>query len=52
MNTKVWYLPYFEGVYYTQMIKTFSNTNAHMVRMVHIMVTIVSSSIVLGVLIS
>ena len=25
MNTKVWYLPYFEGVYHTQMFETFTN---------------------------
>ena len=35
MNTKVWYLPYFEGVYHTRMIETFSNASA---RMVHTMV--------------
>ena len=35
MNTKVWYLPYFEGVYHTRMIETYSNVNA---RMVHTMV--------------
>ena len=39
MNTNVWYLPYFEGVYHIQMIKTFSNPNARMVRMVHTLVT-------------
>ena len=38
MNTKVWYLPYFEGVYHTWMIETFANANAHMVRMVNTMV--------------
>ena len=33
MNTKVWYLPYFdEGVYDTWMIETFSSVNARMVR--------------------
>ena len=32
---KEWYLPYFEGVYHTQIIETFSHANAHMVRMVH-----------------
>ena len=37
MNTKVWYLSYFEGVYYTRIIETFSNVN---VRMVHTMVLI------------
>ena len=37
MNTKVCYLPYFEGVYHTQMIETFSNANAHMVCMVYTM---------------
>ena len=37
MNTKVWYLPYFEGVYHTRMIETFSNVNARMVCMVHTM---------------
>ena len=31
MNTKVWYLPYFEGVYHTRMIETFSSANARMV---------------------
>ena len=31
MNTKVWYLPYFEGVYHTRMNETFSNVNARMV---------------------
>ena len=31
-------LPYFEGVYHTQMIETFSNVNARLVRMVHTMV--------------
>ena len=35
MNTKVWYLPHFEGVYHTLMLETFSNANARMVRMVH-----------------
>ena len=35
MNTKVWYLPYFEGVYHTQMIETFSNANVRMVSMIH-----------------
>ena len=35
MNTKVWYLPYFKGVYHTRMIETFSNANA---RMVHTMI--------------
>ena len=39
MNTEVWYLPHFEGVYHTRMIETFSNVNACMVRMVHTMVT-------------
>ena len=38
MNTKVWYLPYFEGVYHTRMIETFSSANAHMVCMVHTMI--------------
>ena len=37
MNTKVWYLPYFDGVYYTRMIETFLNVNARMVHMVHTM---------------
>ena len=37
MNKKVWYLPYFKGVYHTRMIETFSNANARMVRMVHTM---------------
>ena len=35
---KVWYfyyLPYVEGVYHTRVIETFTNANAHMVRMVH-----------------
>ena len=35
MNTKVWCLSYFEGVYHTRIIETFSNANARMVRMVH-----------------
>ena len=34
MNTKVWYLPYFDGVYYTRMIETFLNANGPMVLMV------------------
>ena len=29
MNTKVWYLLYFAGVYHTQMIVTFSNAKMH-----------------------
>mgnify|MGYP006905966932 CR=1 FL=1 len=37
MNTKVWYLPYFEGVFHTRMIETFTNANALMVRMLHTM---------------
>ena len=38
MNTKVWYLPYFErDLPYTQMIKTYSNANTHRLRMVHTM---------------
>ena len=37
MDTKVWYLPYFEGVYHTLIIETFSNVNARMVRMIHTM---------------
>ena len=41
MNTKVWYLPYFEGVYRTRMIETFSYANARMVCMVHTMPMIV-----------
>ena len=36
MNTKVWYSPYFEGVYHTQMIETFSNANARMVHTMYI----------------
>ena len=40
MNTKVWYLSYFEGVYHTRMIATFANANARMVRMVLTMITI------------
>ena len=35
MNTKVWYLPYFEGVYHARMIETLLNANACMVCMVH-----------------
>ena len=35
MNTKVLYIPYFEGVYHTRMIETFSNANVLMSRMVH-----------------
>ena len=34
MNTKVWYLPCFDGVYHTRMIEIFPNANARMVRMV------------------
>ena len=34
MNTKVWYLPYFEGVYRTRMIETYANANARMVIMI------------------
>ena len=37
MNTKVWYLPYFEGVYHTRTIETFSDANARMVCMAHTM---------------
>ena len=37
MNTKVWYLSYFESVYHTGMIETFSHANAHMVHMVNTM---------------
>ena len=37
MNTKVWYLPYFEGVYHTRTVETYSNANARMVCMVHTM---------------
>ena len=37
MNTKVWYLPYFESVYRTRRIETFTNANACMVSMVHTM---------------
>ena len=40
MITKVWYLPYFEGVYHTWMIETFSNANAHIVHMVHTMLLV------------
>ena len=35
MNIKVLYLPYFEGVYHTRMIETFSNVNACMVHTMH-----------------
>ena len=35
MNTEVWYLPYFEGVYHSQMIETFPNANAPMISMIH-----------------
>ena len=38
VNSKVWYLPFFEGVFHTRMIETFLNANARMVRMVHTMV--------------
>ena len=31
MNTKVWYLPYFKGVYHTQILETYLNANARMV---------------------
>ena len=37
MNTKVWYLPYFEGVHYTRVIETYSNVKARMVCMFHTM---------------
>ena len=37
MNAKVWYLPYFKGVYHTRMIETFTNANACMALMVHTM---------------
>ena len=37
MNTKVWYFPYFEGVYHARMIGTFSHANARMICMVHTM---------------
>ena len=37
MITKVWYLSYFEDVYHTRMIETFSHANAHMVHMVNTM---------------
>ena len=40
MNIKVWYLPYFEGVYHTRNIETFSNANARVVSMVHTMLEI------------
>ena len=30
MNTKLWYLPCFEGVYHIRMFETFSNANACM----------------------
>ena len=35
MNIKVPYLPYFECVYHSLMIETFSNVNTCMVPMVH-----------------
>ena len=31
MNTKVWYLLYFEGVYHTHLIERYSKLNAHMI---------------------
>ena len=37
MNTKVWYLPYFEGVFHTRMIRMCANVNARMVRILHTM---------------
>ena len=37
MNTILRHLPYFEGVYHTQMIGTYSNVNARLVHMVHTM---------------
>ena len=43
MNTKVWYLPYFEGVYHTRMIETYLNVNARMVRMVRMAHTMLIS---------
>ena len=42
MNTKVWYLPYFEGVYHIQTVETLTNANARMVRTVHTMICIFS----------
>ena len=44
MNTKVWYLSFFEGVYHPQMIQTFVNANARMVRMVHTMIETFSNA--------
>ena len=46
MNTKVWCLSYFEGVYHTRIIETFSNANARMVhtmgvRTIHHLVVII-----------
>ena len=38
MNTKVWYLSYFEGVYHARMIETYLNVNARIVHLVHTMV--------------
>ena len=47
MNPKVWYLPYFKGVYHTRMIETYSNANARMVRMVHTMMPITSYNLLI-----
>ena len=35
MSAKVWYLPYFEGVFLTRMIRMFANADARMVFMLH-----------------
>ena len=48
MNTKVWYLSYFEGVCHIGMIETYSNANACYVRMVHTMVALISGSLKLS----
>ena len=44
MSAKVWYLPYFEGVFHTQMIRMFANANAQMVRMLHTMIQILCAN--------
>ena len=44
-NPKVWYLSFFEGVYPSRMIESFSNTNARMIRMVHTMVQSIGLSL-------
>ena len=38
MITKVWYLPYFEGVYHTRIVESFANANA---RLFHTMLSFI-----------